>query len=149
MACAAGVPFDEEAIWRHFATIEGDELAAAFVRLLLLTDPQPLPAAAPASEQAAFEYYLRNWRPGSWFNSAPDSQKRTELRAKWGRNWTASISAVGELGDIASAHRPSATEVAPATVATLPDAVLVARVAALERRVAGPTRSPEATLRHA
>lgn len=90
----AGVAWDKDAIWRFLATVEGDDLAAAFARLLLLTDPQPLPRAIPESEEEAFQYYLRNWRPGSWFNSAPDSEKRRELRAKWKRNWAASLAAL-------------------------------------------------------
>lgn len=39
-----------------------DVLAAGFARLLLLTDPRPLPAVGAVDE--AWEYYLRTWRPG-------------------------------------------------------------------------------------
>lgn len=39
-----------------------DVLAAAFARLLLWTDPQPLPALGDVA--AAWQYYLRTWRPG-------------------------------------------------------------------------------------
>jgi hypothetical protein len=39
-----------------------DPVACAFGRLLLLTDPAPLPAIG--EEQVAWEYYLRLWRPG-------------------------------------------------------------------------------------
>lgn len=39
-----------------------DQLAAGFARLLLLTDPRPLPDATDAD--GAWAYYLRNWRPG-------------------------------------------------------------------------------------
>jgi hypothetical protein len=39
-----------------------DVLAAGFARLLLFTDPQALPAIGNAA--GAWEYYLRNWRPG-------------------------------------------------------------------------------------
>lgn len=39
-----------------------DVLAAGFARLLLLTDPRPLPQLG--DEQGAWAYYLRNWRPG-------------------------------------------------------------------------------------
>jgi hypothetical protein len=60
----AGLPWDADAIWRHFATPAGDELACAFARLLLLTDPAPLPKADDALAPAAWDYYLRNWRPG-------------------------------------------------------------------------------------
>ena len=37
-------------------------LAAACARLLLYSDPRPLPAVTNAT--AAWEMYLRNWRPG-------------------------------------------------------------------------------------
>lgn len=39
-----------------------DVLGAAMARLLLLTDPAPLPAVGKVDE--AWQYYLRNWRPG-------------------------------------------------------------------------------------
>lgn len=41
-----------------------DVLACGFARLLLFTDPKPLPKPAPANEQQAWKYYLRCWRPG-------------------------------------------------------------------------------------
>lgn len=40
-----------------------DVLAAGFARLLLRSDPRPLPAL-DASPDATWDYYLRNWRPG-------------------------------------------------------------------------------------
>lgn len=39
-----------------------DLLACVFARLLLFTDPRPLPALG--NPQAAWDYYVRNWRPG-------------------------------------------------------------------------------------
>lgn len=39
-----------------------DVLAAAFARLLLWTDPRPLPALGDGD--GAWAYYIRNWRPG-------------------------------------------------------------------------------------
>ena len=39
-----------------------DILACCFARLLLLTDPKPLPMIGDAD--GAWDYYLRNWRPG-------------------------------------------------------------------------------------
>jgi hypothetical protein len=39
-----------------------DVLAAAVARLLLWTDPHPIPAIGEVD--AAWGYYLRNWRPG-------------------------------------------------------------------------------------
>lgn len=39
-----------------------DVLGAGFARLLLLSDPRPLPGLGKADD--AWSYYLRNWRPG-------------------------------------------------------------------------------------
>lgn len=41
---------------------DDDVLAACFARLLLWTDPQRLPAVG--SKSAAWDCYIRNWRPG-------------------------------------------------------------------------------------
>lgn len=41
---------------------EDDILACAFARLLLWTDPHPLPKKGDV--RGAWDYYLRNWRPG-------------------------------------------------------------------------------------
>ena len=71
---------DNRAIWASLAY--EDILAAIFARLLLWTDPLPLPAPIAASEQFAWQYYIRNWRPGKpW----PD---------KWPGNWQAALDAV-------------------------------------------------------
>jgi len=46
-----------------YGQLEHDDLlACAFARLLLWTDPQPLPALGYSA--AAWQYYLRTWRPG-------------------------------------------------------------------------------------
>ena len=46
-----------------YARLEHDDaLAAAFARLLLWTDPRPLPKLG--DEEAAWGMYLWNWRPG-------------------------------------------------------------------------------------
>lgn len=46
-----------------YDAIEHDDvLAAGFARLLLYSDPAPLPALG--DEAGAWSYYLRNWRPG-------------------------------------------------------------------------------------
>lgn len=46
-----------------YDAIEHDDvLAAGFARLLLYSDPAPLPALG--DEAGAWAYYLRNWRPG-------------------------------------------------------------------------------------
>lgn len=55
-----GVTPDAPSAW---AALERDDvLAAGFARLLLLTDPRPLPAVTDA--QGAWDCYVRNWRPG-------------------------------------------------------------------------------------
>ena len=56
-----------------------DTLAAAFARLLLWTDPRALPAVGEV--EAAWQMYLRNWRPGAYTNG--NTRQRAELRAKW------------------------------------------------------------------
>jgi hypothetical protein len=62
-ACVkANVPADEVHVWGLFATAAGDDLATAFARLLLWTDHMAL--SAVGAEEAAYQYYLRNWRPG-------------------------------------------------------------------------------------
>lgn len=42
------------------AMADNDILACAFARLLLWTDPKPLPLLS----ESGWDYYLRNWRPG-------------------------------------------------------------------------------------
>jgi hypothetical protein len=46
----------------HGALEYDDILAAAFARLLLWTDPAPLPAVGEVAK--SWDYYLRTWRPG-------------------------------------------------------------------------------------
>lgn len=54
------IGWDSRAVYRELA--DNDILAAAFARLLLYTHPAPLPALG--SEADAWDYYIRNWRPG-------------------------------------------------------------------------------------
>lgn len=55
-----GVQPVDEAV---YVAIEHDDvLAAALARLLLFTDPFPLPKLGDAA--GAWDYYLRTWRPG-------------------------------------------------------------------------------------
>lgn len=70
------VNWERHAIWR---ALEGhDALAFGFGRLLLLTDPPPL----PLTEKPAWSCYLRLWRPGK---PHPDA---------WPANWAAALAAV-------------------------------------------------------
>ncbi len=50
----------KEAVYARM--LDDDLLGCAFARLLLYSDPHPLPALGHAD--AAWDYYQRNWRPG-------------------------------------------------------------------------------------
>lgn len=54
------VPFDRATVFEAMAW--NDILAAAMARLLLWTDPAPIPNLGEV--EAALQMYLRNWRPG-------------------------------------------------------------------------------------
>jgi len=75
------------AVWATLAY--EDVLAAVFARLLLWTDPKALPAPVATSEQAAWDYYKRNWRPG-----APHPEK-------WAANWKAALDVLKTAKEIA------------------------------------------------
>lgn len=55
------VPPDVESVYQ--ALLTNDTLACCMARLLLLTDPAPLPALG--EQDKAWSYYERNWRPGA------------------------------------------------------------------------------------
>lgn len=57
---ARGVPATADAVWSALET--DDVLTAGFARMLLWTDPFPLPDLGDA--QAAWDLYIRTWRPG-------------------------------------------------------------------------------------
>ena len=57
---ARGVEFKRMPVWSALAT--DDLLACGFARLLLFTDPRPLPAVG--DPEAGWGYYVRNWLPG-------------------------------------------------------------------------------------
>jgi hypothetical protein len=69
-----GVEPQSTAVWR---ALEGhDGLAVAFARLLYFTDPDAL----PQNSASAWNYYLRNWRPGK------------PTRARWYvTSWTGAV----------------------------------------------------------
>jgi len=80
-ACAAAkVRANPTRVWDLFATADGDRLATAFARLLLWSDPAPLPLWG--DEEGAWECYLRLWRPGK-----PD-------RRRWTGRYDSAIAAI-------------------------------------------------------
>lgn len=85
---AYGVEFAPRAIW--LAMESNDELAVCVARLLLFTDPKPLPPIP--DKKAAFQYYLRNWRPGAWANGT--AAARAKLREKWSGHYGRAYNAV-------------------------------------------------------
>jgi hypothetical protein len=73
-----GVEFHPNAIWA--ALESNDTLAVCVARLLLFTDPKPLPAIG--AKDVAWAYYQRNWRPGK---PHPET---------WHRKYSAAVQAV-------------------------------------------------------
>lgn len=65
------------AVWD--ALQRDDVLGAGFCRLLLLTDPHALPTVGDV--EGAWQYYLRNWRPGAYTRG--NEPQRAALRRKW------------------------------------------------------------------
>lgn len=57
-----------------------DVLAMGFGRLLLWTDPKPLPALNDT--ESAWQLYLRTWRPGAYTRGT--AEQKAALRKKWG-----------------------------------------------------------------
>ncbi|AKC04799.1 lysozyme [Pseudomonas phage YH30] len=57
---ARGVPATQDAVWD--ALEHDDVLACALARILLYTDPHRLPPIKAQAE--AWDFYLRQWRPG-------------------------------------------------------------------------------------
>lgn len=74
----------------HRALANDDLLAAGFARLLLYTDPKPLPAIG--DEDRAFAYYLRTWRPGAYARG--DEADKAHLRAKWAGYYAQAVKTV-------------------------------------------------------
>jgi hypothetical protein len=71
---ARGVKPTPHALW--LALEHDDVLAFAAGRLLLFTDPKPLPH--PEDAAGGWRYYIRNWRPGK---PRPDKWPRNHARA--------------------------------------------------------------------
>lgn len=62
LCAAANVRPNPTDVWGLFSTEKGDNLAAAFARLLLWSDPASIPP--PTDESGTYKFYARNWRPG-------------------------------------------------------------------------------------
>lgn len=80
---ARKVAFDAGSIYQALKT--DAILAAALARLLYYTDPKSMPFAG--DELAAWQLYLRTWRPGAY------SRQPEELRAKWKKNYADAMKA--------------------------------------------------------
>jgi hypothetical protein len=79
-ACAAhGVAFTTQAVWE--AIERDDVLAAILARLLLWTEPGPLPRVTDVA--SAWGLYLHAWRPGAYARGTPI--ERSALKATWDR----------------------------------------------------------------
>ena len=85
---AQDVPAEAQAVWTSLQ--DDDVLAAAFARLLLWTDPKALPEVGDVD--GAWSLYHRTWRPGAYDRGT--AQAKSELRAKWGRNYAQAMEAV-------------------------------------------------------
>lgn len=73
---ARGVAANDQAV---YAELERDDvLAAGFARLLLWTDPRPLPELGDID--AAWDYYIRNWRPGKPHRKTWDALYREAMQ---------------------------------------------------------------------
>lgn len=78
-----GVEASQPAVYA--ALLQDDILAAAFARLLMWTDPFPL----PTDSDGALALYLRLWRPGA-YSRDPDG-----IRQRWAQNYAMAINLVG------------------------------------------------------
>lgn len=88
IAAARGVAFEAGAIYDRLQ--HDDVLAAGCARLLMFTDPHKLPERGDV--EAAWQFYLRTWRPGAYANGTP--AKRRELRQKWAVNYAKAMEVV-------------------------------------------------------
>lgn len=76
-----------------YQKLESDDvLAAAFARLLLWTDPKPLPALNDID--SAWQLYLRTWRPGAYTRGT--GEQKSELRKKWGQNYAQAMQEISK-----------------------------------------------------
>jgi hypothetical protein len=74
----------------YAAFLSDDLLACAFARLLLWTDPNPLPQIG--DEKGAWALYHRTWRPGAFDRG--NAQQQAEVLARWHNSYSAAFSSV-------------------------------------------------------
>lgn len=87
--CATrGVPATSNAVW--LALAGDDVLATGIARLTLWADPHPLPELGDVD--AAWQCYLRNWRPGAY--SRGTEADKAALLAKWRRHYATAMATV-------------------------------------------------------
>jgi hypothetical protein len=73
----------------YAAFLFDDPLACAFARLLLWTDPSPLPQLG--DEQGAWALYHRTWRPGAFDRG--DASQKADVKARWHNSYSAALAA--------------------------------------------------------
>lgn len=73
----------------YAAFLGDDQLACAFARLLLWTDPEPLPQLG--DEQGAWGLYHRTWRPGAFARG--DAAQQASVLARWHISYSAAMAA--------------------------------------------------------
>jgi hypothetical protein len=71
-----GVTCLKENVWQMMG--ENDALGACMARLLLYTDPRPLPMVGDTMN--SWQYYLDNWRPGKPHPSKWNENYRSAMR---------------------------------------------------------------------
>lgn len=126
--CArVGVRPEPDPVWRLFATAAGDELACAFARMLIWVDPAAPPPVALSSEQVAYDYYLRRWRPGA------------KRRDAWRQSWRDAVEQVNRIQAVAAT--PPAPTPEPPVTEPLSLLALAARVQSLEETLAAMRRA--------
>lgn len=79
---ALDIPYDPDTVFAAMAY--NDTLACCMARLLLWTDPRPLPAVGQI--EAGWNYYIANWRPGLPHRGTWDARYETSLAAMKGEN---------------------------------------------------------------
>jgi hypothetical protein len=84
------IPWDEAAIFEALAW--NDTLSCCFARLLLYTDPDPLPDLG--DEEAAWEYYIANWRPGK------------PQKAQWAKQYGIAYDALAKVSAVPERFTP-------------------------------------------